>query len=51
MGSFFKSPSLDGTLPESVIPQENNFLLNLHINFQNVYFFLGIDSPVEQVQS
>ena len=32
------SPSLDGTLRESVIPQENNPPLNLYIDF--FFFFL-----------
>ena len=45
------SPSLDGTMPESVISQENNSPLTLYIEFHNFYFFLDINSPVDQVQS
>ena len=45
------SPSLDGTMPEFVISQENNSPLNLYIEIHNVYFFLDISSPVDQVQS
>ena len=48
---FCMSPSLDGTMPESVISQENNSPLTLYIEFHNVYFFLDINSPVDQVQS
>ena len=43
------SPSLDGTMPESVISQENNSPLTLYIEFHNFNFFLDIKSPVDQV--
>ena len=43
------SPSLDGTMPESVISQENNSPLTLYIEFHNFYVFLDINSPVDQV--
>ena len=45
------SPSLDGTLPESVISQENNSPLTLYIEFHNFEVFLDNNSPVDQVQS
>ena len=45
------SPSLDGTLPESVISQENNTPLTLYIEFHNFFVFLDINSPVDQVHS
>ena len=45
------SPSLDGTLPEYVISQEDNSPLTLYIEFHNFYVFLDINSPVDQVQS
>ena len=48
---FCMSPSLDGTMPESVISQENNSPLTLYIEFHNFYIFLDINSPVDQVQS
>ena len=35
---FCMSPSLDGTMPESVISQENNSPLTLHVEFQNFCF-------------
>ena len=35
---FCMSPSLDGTMPESVISQENNSPLTLHIEFHNFCF-------------
>ena len=38
-------PSLDRTMPESVISQENNSPLTLYTEFHNVYFFLDINSP------
>ena len=44
------SPSLDRTMPEYVISQENNSPLTLYIEFHK-YFFLDIKSPVDQVQS
>ena len=43
--------SLDGTMPESVISQDNNSPLTLYIEFHNCYFFLDINSPVHKVQS
>ena len=45
------SPSLDGTLPEYVISQEDNSLLTLYIDFHNFRFFLDIKSPFDQVHS
>ena len=48
------SPSLDGTLPEYVISQENNSPLTLYIDFQKVFqkrIFLDINSPFDQVHS
>ena len=48
---FCMSPSLDGTLPESVISQENKSPLTLYIEFHNFFIFLDINSPVDQVQS
>ena len=48
---FCMSPSLDGTMPESVISQENNSPLTLYIEFHNFSFFLDINSPVDQAQS
>ena len=35
------SPSLDGTLPEYVISQEDNSPLTLYIDFQFFFIFLG----------
>ena len=35
------SPSLDGTLPEYVISQEDNSPLTLYIDFHNFFIFLG----------
>ena len=43
MHCFGMSPSLDGTLPESVIPQDNNSPLTLYIDFHNFQFFLNIN--------
>ena len=56
MESFCMSPSQDGTMPESVISQENNSPMTLYIEFHNFFFFfffspLDINSPVDQVQS
>ena len=49
---FCMSPSLDRTMPESVISQENNSPLTLYTEFHNFnFFFLDINSPVDQVQS
>ena len=45
------SPSLDGTLPEYVISQEDNSPLTLYIHFHNFSFFLDIISPFDQVHS
>ena len=45
------SPSPDGTMPESVISQENNSPLALYIEPPNFCFVLDINSPVDQVQS
>ena len=45
------SPSLDGTLPEYVISQEDNSPLTLYVDFHKILFFLDINSPVDQVQS
>ena len=42
MQSFVYRPLLDGTLPESVIPQENNSPLNLYTDFNNFEFFVDI---------
>ena len=36
---FCMSSCLDGTLPESVIPQENKSLLTLYIDFLSFFFF------------
>ena len=44
-------PFLDGTLPESVISQENNSPLTLYIDFQNFKLSSGINNLVYQVQS
>ena len=44
-------PSLDGTMIEYVISQENNSPLTLHIEFQFFCLLLDINSPVDQVQS
>ena len=44
------SPSPDRTLPESVMSQENNSPLTLHIEFHNCFCW-DINSPVDQVQS
>ena len=43
-------PSLDRTLPESVISQENNSPLTLYIEFHNFKVFLDVNSPIDQVQ-
>ena len=43
------SPSLDVTLPEYVISQEDNSPLTLYIDFHNISFFLDINSPFDQV--
>ena len=43
---FCMLPSRDGTLPESVMPQENNSPLTFYIDFHNCLFFLDINSPV-----
>ena len=48
---FRISPSLDGTLPESVISQENNSPWTLYIDFHILEFFKDINSSVAQVQS
>ena len=48
---LYMSPSLDGTLPEYVISQEDNSLLTLYIDFHNFQFFLDINSPFDQVHS
>ena len=45
------SPSLDGTLPEYVISQEENSPLTLYIDFHIFFFFLDINSPFDQVHS
>ena len=45
------SPSLDGTLPEYVISQEDNSPLTLYIDFHNFQIFLDISSPFDQVHS
>ena len=47
---FCMSPSLDGTLPESVISQEYNSPLTLYIDFsQFIYlFFYDAKSPADQ---
>ena len=45
------SPSLDGTLPEYVISQEDNSPLTLYIDFHNLFFFLDINSSFDQVHS
>ena len=45
------SPSLDGTLSEYVISQEDNSPLTLYIDFHNFDFFLDINSPFDQVHS
>ena len=45
------SPSLDGTLPEYVVSQEDNSPLTLYIDFHNAWFFLDINSPFDQVHS
>ena len=52
MQFFCMSPSLDGTMPESVISQENNSPLTLYmyIEFQQKKI-LDINSPVDQIQS
>ena len=47
MQSYNMSPSLDGTLPEYVISQEDNSPLTLYIDF----FFLDINSPFDQAHS
>ena len=44
-------PSLDGTLPEYVISQEDNSPLTLYIDFHNFSFFFDINRPFDQVQS
>ena len=46
------SPSLDGTLPESVISQEDNPPLTLYIDFHNSFiYFLDINRRFNQVHS
>ena len=45
------SPSLDGTLPEYVISQEDNSPLTLYIDFHIFEIFLDINSPFDQVHS
>ena len=45
------SPSLDGTLPEYVISQEDNSPLILYIDFHNFFFLGPINSPFDQVHS
>ena len=45
-------PSLDGTLPESVMPQKNNSPLTLYIDFYIlILVFLDIYSLVDPIQS
>ena len=46
---FWMSPSLDGTMPESVISQENNSPLTLYTEIHTKKIF-DINSPVDQVQ-
>ena len=48
---FYMSPSLDGTLPESVTVQENNSLLTLYIDFLFLFFFLNINTLINKFQS
>ena len=44
-------PSLTGTLPASVTPQENISPLTLYVDFHNFSIFFDINSPVDdQVQ-
>ena len=45
------SPSLDGTLPEYVISQEDNYPSTLYINFDSFIFFLDINNSFDQVHS
>ena len=47
MPKLCMSPSLDGTLSEYVISQEDNSPLTLYIDFHNLYFFLDINSPFD----
>ena len=42
------SPSLDGTLPEYVISQEDNSPLTLYIDFFFSFFFLDINRPIDK---
>ena len=49
MQSSVLSPSLDETLPEYVISQEDNSPLTLYIVFQFFFFFLVISSPFDKV--
>ena len=44
-------PSLDGTVPEYVISQEDNSPLTLYIDFHKFRFFLDINSSFDQVHS
>ena len=44
-------PSLDGTLPEYMISQEDSSPLTLYIDFHNFLIFLDINSPFDQVHS
>ena len=45
---FCTSPSLDGILPESLIPQENSSPLTLDIGVFIIFkYFLDINSPVD----
>ena len=48
---FCMPPSLDRTLPESVISQENNSPLTFYIDFQIFSFFLDINSLVRLMSS
>ena len=45
------SPSLDGTLPEYVISQEDNSPLTLYIDFHHFQIFLDINSLFDPVHS
>ena len=45
------SPSVDGTLPEYVMSQEDNSPLTLYIDFHNFLFFLDNNSPFDQIHS
>ena len=51
MQNLCMPPSLDGTLPEYVISQEDNSPLTLYIDFHNFIIFLDINSPFDQVHS